>query len=293
MAFDINTPGMPERHTVSQHPPLHVKGIQVNEWLVRFFDPGNYPDQTCAIFDQGNLVGFSDDFAGSMKTSLSGGSGGSAESDRGKARYAVSLLHPPYSNLNGHRLEQVNTVRKSMDAIFAAGQRCGSKNAWINTVTALLAQASSLFLSAASQYRSEYNGQHRRQSVCAYPYLHQSESIGVEEKLEAAFCAVRNLDHYCSTCHEVKRLLGEKRPRLDILQAAIADSCLYGGVHEKALLRYNISHDLDQGGNGRNDLHLSDVLRALRVFLVWNDYSKESDSRFVAAMCVAHLHLLQ
>lgn len=239
-----------------------MRGFGVDDWLRYFFDPDNYPDQRCALFADGKLIGFRDNFAEAVRESF-------LVSDK-RVRFAVVLLSPPFSNLKGHRKEQTDIVRKSMDAVFVQCQRYGNKNDWANTVNALLSQAEAQFLKASYQYFMNLRRcQHDRKLECKL-------RRDIEDHLEVGFAAIKSLSHYSENNDEIRSIMFRCFSQLSPFKRVISEACLQ---------IQKTGHDV-----GLKGVELTPCERlASEMFLALFEFAKESDN--VVAAVVARKYL--
>lgn len=248
------------------------KGLHVEYWLDRFFDPDNYPDQTCAIYVDGRLIGFHDDFALAVRKAFSISCTGF---DR-KVRFSISLLSAPYSNLSAYRREQTDIVRKSMDAVFVRDQRFGSKNSWSDTAMALLIQAESQFLKAT--YYDHFASIRRCKHDDVFVSVCEQNGLTVEDLLEVGFSSANNLRFYCETNNEVKQFLLDRLLTSSPLKRIISEACL------QTLACKRLMDDKPMMKNYSECERIASM-----TFLRWFDFSKDSDNRVTA--CLARKYI--
>lgn len=149
---------------------------------MRFYDPADYTDASCALFVDGVLSGTHDDYASAMLKAFELG-----DDVRKHVRYVPSPLHPPPEARMADEAarERACVVRKSSDALFMRRQLCGTPNAWSNTAAALSIQAVRCLRIAASRCNA---GRHATAAA-----------------LEVALCCAHTLAQFCAHVPELRR----------------------------------------------------------------------------------------
>lgn len=254
----------------------------MEEWLARFYDPANYPDDArTAVFRNRRLVGFLDDFAEGMRLAFALPARGGTD---GVVNFSVSPLAPP---LPTARREQTHVVRKSSDALYLHRERCGHRNAWAHSVEALLAQATSLALEAVcGTVAVDGLGQGQGQGQAA-----RDDEVVATDKMEVALCAVRNLEALCQD-------VGEVRDLVRVLTRGEAESDA-GRLRWAVFAAVGMVSAADCGNpwlprrrRGRGQ-HIGKVVAtpattAARVLCAWYPFSREGDVHVAARHALRH-----